>query len=66
MTSTQKKVNRKRKNIEVTNIDTNEVIVYASFTLAAQALDIPRSSLSGYFAKKRSNPFRNKYIFKLV
>jgi hypothetical protein len=66
ITDTQVKVNRKRVNIEVTNISTNEVKVYPSLTLAAEALDVPRSSLSGYFAKKRTNPYKNKYNLKLV
>ena len=66
ITDTQVKVNRKRVNIEVTDISTNEVKVYPSLTLAAEALDVPRSSLSGYFAKKRTNPYKNKYNLKLV
>ena len=63
---TNVKVNKKSIQIEVTNIDTNEVTIYPSFTLAAEALDIPRASLSGYLAKKRTNAYRNKYYFKLV
>lgn len=59
-------VNRKTKNIEVKNIDTNEVTIYPSFTLAGKALGVAPSSLSGYFLKKRTNPFKNKYILKLV
>ena len=45
ITDTQVKVNRKRVNIEVTDISTNEVKVYPSLTLAAEALDVARSSL---------------------
>jgi chemotaxis methyl-accepting protein methylase len=66
ITDTQVKVNRKRVNIEVTDISTNEVKTYPSLTLAAEALDVPRSSLSGYFAKKRTNTYKNKYNLKLV
>jgi hypothetical protein len=66
ITDTQVKVNRKRVNIEVTDISTNEVKVYPSLTLAAEALDVARSSLSGYFAKKCINPYKNKYNLKLV
>jgi len=66
ITDTQFKVNRKSNKIEVTDIDTNEVTIYPSFTLAAEALDVPRASLSGYFAKKRTNPYKNKYNLKLV
>lgn len=60
------KVHRKTKSIEVTNIHTNEVTIYSSFTLAGEALGVAPSSLSGYFAKNRTNPFKNQYILKLV
>jgi len=60
------KVNKKSIKIEVTDIDTNEVNIYPSFTLAAEAVGVPRASLSGYLAKNRTNPYRKKYIFKLV
>ena len=59
-------VHRKTKSIKVTNIDTNEVTIYSSFTLAGKALDIAPSSLSKYFSKNRTNPFRKKYILELV
>jgi len=59
-------INRKTKNIEVTDIETNKVTRYPSISLAGKALDIPRTSISLYISKKRSNPFRKKYIFKLV
>jgi hypothetical protein len=59
-------VNKKTKNIEVTDIETNKVTRYLSISLAGKALDIPRTSISLYISKKRSNPFRKKYIFKLV
>lgn len=57
---------RKTKKIEVTNLDTNEVTTYSSFTLAGKTLGVAPSSLSGYFAKNRTNLFRKKYILKLV
>lgn len=66
ITDAQVKVNRKSLKIEVTNIYTNEVKIYPSLTLAAEALDVPRASLSGYFSKKRTNPHKNKYNLKLV
>jgi len=66
ITGTQVKAYRKSNKIEVTNIDTNEVIIYPSLTLAAEALGVNRASLSGYFAKKRTKPYKNKYILKLV
>lgn len=62
----QNKVHRKTKSIEITDIDTNEVAIYSSFTLAGEALGVAPSSLSGYFAKNRTNLFRKKYILKLV
>ena len=66
ITDTQVKVNRKYLKVEVTDIYTNEVKTYPSLTLAAEALVVPRASLSGYFCKKRSNPYKNKYNLKLV
>ena len=62
----ENKVTRSTKGIEVTDLETNEVTIYSSFTLAAEALNISQSSISGYFAKQRVNPFRKRYIFKLV
>ena len=56
----------KRKNIEVTNLNTNEVKVYPSFISAAKALGVAQSSLSGYFINKRTKPFKNIYVLKLV
>lgn len=64
--NTQNKPNRKTKNIKVTNINTNEVTIYPSLTLAGEALGVSQASLSGYFANKRTNPFKNKYILELV
>lgn len=66
ITDTKVKVNKKYYKIEVTDIYTNEVKLYPSLTLAAEALDVPRASLSGYFANKRTNPYKNKYKLKLV
>lgn len=60
------KVNRKQLKLEVTDTDTNEAIIYPSLTLAAEALGVNRSSISGYLAKKRTNAYKNKYYFKLV
>lgn len=62
----ENKVTRGTKGIEVTDLETNEVTIYPSFTLAAEALNISQSSISGYFAKQRVNPFRKRYTFKLV
>lgn len=58
--------NKTTKKIEVTDLDTNEINTYPSISLAGKALGISQESLSLYIAKKRSSPFRKKYIFKLV
>jgi len=59
-------VNRGTKKLEITDLETKEIKVYPSFTLAAKALDVAPSSLSGYFANNRTNPFRKRYILKLL
>lgn len=66
ITDSHVKVNRGYLQLKVTYVDTNEVIIYPSLTLAAEALGINRASISGYLAKKRTNAFKNKYYFKLV
>lgn len=66
ITDSHVKVNRKYLQLKVTDIDTNEVIIYPSLTLAAEALGVNRASISGYLAKKRTNAYKNKYYFKLV
>lgn len=53
------------KTIEVTNIQTNEVINYPSIS-SGEALAIPQSSISVYLSRKRTTPFRGIYLFKLV
>lgn len=60
------KVKRSSKKIEVTDIETNVVTTYPSYTLAAEALGVRQSSLSTYFAGKRTAPFKKKYNLKLV
>ena len=54
------------KTLEVTNIQTNEVINYSSISSAGEALGIPQSSISVYLSRKRTTPFRGIYLFKLV
>uniref|UniRef100_UPI0030E2B6C2 hypothetical protein n=1 Tax=Dematophora necatrix TaxID=2751867 RepID=UPI0030E2B6C2 len=54
------------KKIKVIDLETNEETIYPSFTLAAQVLDVKPSSLSGYFLKKRTNPFKKRYSLSLV
>jgi group I intron endonuclease len=59
-------VKRYSKTIEVTNIHTNEITRYSSVSSAAEALGISAASISTYFNRKRTTPFRNKYLFKLI
>ena len=66
ITDSHVKVKRKSLQLKVTGIDTNEVVIYPSLTLAAEALGVSRASISGYLAKKRTNAYKNKYYFKLV
>jgi group I intron endonuclease len=59
-------VERKGKEIEVTNIHTNEVIKYSSMSSAGEALGISPASISVYLSRKRTTPFRGIYLFKLI
>jgi predicted transcriptional regulator len=59
-------VKREGKGIEVTNINTNEVIKYSSLSSAAEAIGISQSSISTYLSRKRTTPFRGIYLFKLI
>jgi len=54
------------KAVEVTNIQTNEVINYSSLSLAGEALGISPASISTYFNRKRTTPYRGIYLFKKV
>ncbi len=60
--------NKNSKKIKVIDLvlRTNVETIYPSFTLAAQALGVKPSSLSGYFLKKRINPFKKRYTLSLV
>jgi predicted transcriptional regulator len=59
-------VKRNCKAIEVTNTHTNEVTKYSSVGLASEALGISSASISTYLSRKRTTPFRDIYIFKLI
>lgn len=59
-------IKNRSKSIEVTNIHTNEVTKYSSISLANEALGIPSSSISVNLSRKRTTPFRGKYLFKLI
>lgn len=54
------------KKIEVTNIKTNEVTIYASIGAAARALGYHQASISLYLKHNRTKPFKGIYLFKLV
>ena len=47
------KVKRITLKIEVMDIDTKEVTIYPSLSLAGKAFNVRSSSLSGYFSKKK-------------
>lgn len=66
LSSIQNQVNKTRKKIEVIDIETNEVTTYSSISLAGEALGVSQASISLYISRKRSNPYKKKYIFKLV
>lgn len=59
-------VERAGKAIEVTNIHTNEVTKFSSVSSASEALGISQSSISTYLSRKRTTPFRDIYLFKLI
>ena len=52
--------------VEVTNVETKEVIVYSSISAASRALGYRQPSISLYLKENRTNPFKGKYFFKLV
>jgi predicted transcriptional regulator len=54
------------KAIEVTNIHTNEVTKYSSVSSASEALGISQASISTYLSRKRTTPYRDIYLFKLI
>jgi len=60
------KVQKTSKKVEVTNVETKEVIVYPSIGAAARALGYRQASISLYLKENRTNPFKGVYLFKLV
>jgi group I intron endonuclease len=59
-------VKQNYKPIEITNVQTNDVIIYSSLSSAGEALGISPASISTYLSRKRTTPFRGIYLFKLV
>jgi NUMOD1 domain len=62
----QEKVKKTSMKVEVTNVDTKEVIIYSSISSAAIALGYRQPSISLYLKENRTKPFKGKYLFKLV
>lgn len=60
------KIQKTSKKIEVTNIITKEVTIYTSIGEAARALGYRQASISLYLKEKRTKPFKDIYLFKLV
>ena len=63
------KVQKTSKKVEVTNVDTKEVIIYSSITAAARALGYRQPSISLYLKDNRTEPIfflMGKHLLKLV
>lgn len=58
------KVQKTSKKIEVTNVETKEVILYPSIGAAARALGYRQPSISLYLKENRTKPFKGLYYFK--
>lgn len=58
------KVQKTSKKIEVTNVQTKEVIIYPSIGAAARALGYRQPSISLYLKDKRTKPFKGLFLFK--
>ena len=61
-----KKVQKTYMKVEVTDVDTKEVITYPSIGATAKALGYRQPSISLYIKENRTKPFKGKYLFKLV
>lgn len=60
------KVQKTSVKVEVTNVETKEVTIYSSISAAARALGYRQPSISLYLKENRINPFKGKYLFKLI
>lgn len=58
------KSKRKVKKIEVTNVETKEVIIYPSIGAAVRELGYYQGSISLYLKENRTKPFKGLYLFK--
>lgn len=52
------------QKILVIDLEKNTETIYISFSEAAAALGIRRTSISTYISKNRQKPFKERYIFK--
>ena len=52
--------------VEVTDVETNDITIYSSVTSAAKSLGLHQASISLYLKDKRTKPFKDKDIFKLI
>ena len=62
----EEKVQKTAMKVEATNVGTKEVITYSSISAAARALNYRQSSIWFFIKANRTNPFKGKYLFKLV
>ena len=54
------------QKIKVTDLQTNITTTYDSISEASKVLNILQSSISGYFIRNQTKPYKKRYIFKLV
>lgn len=54
------------QKVVVTDVETNDITIYSSVTSAAKSLGLHQASISLYLKDKRTKPFKDKYIFKLI
>ena len=59
-------VHSRSKKIEVIDIRNNNTTLYPSISKAARDLGLFQASISLYIKENRTNPFKGRYIFKLI
>ncbi|OCL14464.1 hypothetical protein AOQ84DRAFT_428886 [Glonium stellatum] len=57
---------RTSHTVEVTDLVLSKVNIYPSVGSAARVLGVRQASISLYLKENRRNPFKNRYIFKLI
>ena len=63
-TNLNNKVQKTFMKVEVSDIDTKEVITYPSIGAPAKALGYRQPSISLYIKENRTKPFKGLYLFK--